>query len=127
MEISTEINKKKNIRSHIVIGAVHISELTEYLKVIYNTPDLDTEMNVFWDLRKADFSSISSEEVRSFMGFVSKQWGTGGKSKAALVVSSDFEFGMSRMYQIMMDGATSSDIAIFRNVDEANEWIEAGT
>ena len=127
MEISTEINKKKNIRSHIVIGVIDISELTEYLKEIYNSSDFDLEMNVFWDLQEADFSCISTENVSSFMGYVSKQWGTGGKSKAALVVSRDLAYGMSRMYQTLMDGATSSEIAVFRDKDKAKEWIEAET
>jgi len=49
-------------------------------------------MNVFGDLQKTDFSNISREDVRSFMEYVVKKWGTGGKSKAALVVSPDLEF-----------------------------------
>ena len=125
MEISTEINKKKNIRSHIVRGVIDISELTEYLKEIYNSSDFDPRMNVFWDLQKADFSCISSENVTSFMEYVSKQWGTEGKSKAALIVSYDLGYGMSRMYQTLMDGATSSKIAVFRDINEAKEWIGA--
>ena len=127
MKVSTEINKKKNIRSHIVRGVIDISELTEYLKEIYNSSDFDPEMNVFWDLQEADFSCISTEHVTSFMEYVSKQWGAGGKSKAALVVSRDAAYGMSRMYQTLMDGANSSEIAVFRDKDKAKEWIEAET
>ena len=127
MEISTEINKEKNMRCHIVRGVVDISELTNCLKEIYNSSDLDPDMNVFWDLQKADFSCISSENVRSFMEYVVKQWGTGGKSKAALVVSDNFGYGMSRMYQMMMEGATSSEVAVFKDINKAKEWIEAET
>ena len=127
MEISTEINKEKNIRWHIVRGVIDISELTEYLKEIYNSSDFDPELNFFWDLQEADFSCISTENVTSFMGYVSKQWGAGGKSKAALVVSRDVAYGMSRMYQTLMDGANSSEIAVFRDKNKAKEWIEAET
>lgn len=126
MEISTEINKKKNIRVHTVRGIIDINDLAGQLKEIYSSSCFDPDMNVFWDLQKADFSNVSSEDTMSFMEFVSKHWGTGGKSKAALVVSRDLEFGMSRMYQIMMEGATSSKIAVFRDTDKAKEWIEAG-
>ena len=127
MEISTEINKKNNIRRHIVRGVIDISELTESLKEIYNSPDFDSELNVFWDLQQADFSSISSEDVRSFMEYVVKLWGTGGKSRAALVVSDNLGYGMSRMYQMMMEGATSSEVAVFKDTNKAKEWIEAET
>ena len=101
MEISTEINKKKNIRCHIVRGVIDVRELTEYLKEIYNFSDFDSGMSVLWDLQEADFSSVSKEDVRSLMEYVGKQWGKGGKSKAALVVSHDLDYGLSRMYQIM--------------------------
>ena len=61
------------------------------------------------------------------MEYVVKKWGTGGKSKAALVVSPDLEFGMSRMYQMMMEGATSSKVEIFKDTNEAQEWIASET
>ena len=125
MEISTEINKKKNIRCHIVRGVIDVRELTEYLKEMYTSSDFYSGMNVLWDLQEADFSSISNEDVRSLMEYVGKQWGKGGKSKAALVVSHDLDYGLSRMYQSMMEGATSSKIDIFRDINEAKEWIEA--
>ena len=127
MDISTEINKKKNMRWHIVKGAIDLRELTDYLKEIYNSPDFDSEMNVFWDLQEADFSCVASEDIRSFRDYVYKQWGVGGKSKAALIVSRTSDYGVSRMYQIMMENVTSSKIAVFRDRNEAKEWIEAET
>ena len=127
MEISTEINKKKNIRWHIVRDIIDISEPTECLKEIYNSPDSDPEMNVFWDLQKTDLANISTEDVRSFMEYVVKQWGTGRKSKAALVVSRDLEYGISRIFQMMVEGTTSRESAVFIDINEAQEWIGAET
>jgi len=125
MDISAEIDKQKNIRWHVVRGRIDVRELAEYLKGIYASSDSNSEMNVFWDLQKADFSSVSSDDVRTFMAYVGKIWGKGGKSKAALVVSNDLDFGLSRMYQIMMEGATSSAIEVFKDKKRAKEWIEA--
>jgi hypothetical protein len=125
LEISIELDKEKNIRRHVVKGVIDVRELAEYLKGIYASSDSYTEMNVFWDLQTADFSSVSSEDVRSFMAYVSKIWGKRGKSKAALVVSSDLDFGLSRMYQILMEGATSNTVEVFKDKNEAAEWITA--
>ena len=127
MKISTEINKKKNMRLHIVKGVIDINELTEYLKEIYNSLDFDSGMNVLWDLRKADFSRVSTEEVWGFKKFVADYWGKGGKSKAALVVSHDSDYVMSIIYQNMIDKETSSEILIFKDIEKAKEWIEAET
>ena len=61
------------------------------------------------------------------MEYVVKLWGTGGKSRAALVVSDNFDYGMSRMYQMMMEGSTSSEVVVFKDINKAKEWIEAET
>ena len=122
MEISTEI--KKHVRLHNVKGLVDIGELTEYLKNIYNSPDIDLEINVFWNLQEADLSSVSAEEVRSFAEFVGRHRGKGGRGKTALVVSRDLEYGMSRMYQVLMKIQASADITIFQDINEAKEWME---
>lgn len=122
MEISTQIKNKT--RWHIVKGAINIEELTRHLKELYNSSNFDPDMNVFWDLREADFRSVSPENVHYFTNFVGQNWGKGGKSKAALVVSHDLGYGISRMYEIMMESKTSSGIAIFKDIDKAKEWID---
>ena len=75
MEISTEIDTEKNIRWHVVKGVIDLRETAEYLKGIYASSASNSEMNVFWDLQTADFSAVSSDDVRTFMAYVSKIWG----------------------------------------------------
>ena len=106
MEILTETNNKT--RWHQVKGVIDIAKLSEYLKEIYNSPDFDSETNVFWDLSRADFSLVTTEGLLSFKDFVGKHWGKDGKSKAALVVSSDPGFEKSRMYEIFMKSKSSN-------------------
>jgi hypothetical protein len=125
VEISIQIDNRKNIRWHVVKGVIDVRDLAEYLKGIYASSDTNSEMNSFWDLQNADFSSVTSDDVRVFMGYVGNIWGKGGNSKAALVVSNDLDFGLSRMFQIMMEGATSSAIEVFKDIDAAKQWIEA--
>jgi hypothetical protein len=123
MEISTEI--KKNIRWHTVRGVIDIEKLTEYLKEIYSLSNFDSEMKVFWDLQEADFTSVSTEDLQHFKEYIGKQWGKEGKSKAALVVPHDLAYGLSRMYEIMMESESSSEITVFRCKDKAKEWIKS--
>ncbi len=127
MEISTEINKKENLRCHIVRDAIDISDLTEHLNGIYNSSDFDPEMNVLWDLSNSDFSSVAMEDVWFLKKFVSNYWGTKGKSKAALVISHDSNNVMSSIYKNMMKGPTSSEIVIFRDIEKAQKWLETKT
>jgi hypothetical protein len=54
---------------------------------------------------------------------VAVHWATAGKSKAALVVSGDFEFGLSRMYEIFLESKTSNDVMVFRDIQKAMAWV----
>jgi len=121
MEITSEI--KNNVRYQVVKGVIDINELVKYLEDIYSSADFDTNIDVFWDLRLADFSSVTVEEIHSFMSFVGEHWGKEGKAKAAIVAPDDLGFGLSRMYEMLMDSETSSDIRVFRDFDQAKEWI----
>ena len=121
MEISTDI--KNNIRYQAVKGVIDIDKLIKYLEQIYKVPEFNPNMDVFWDLREADFSSVSTEAIYNFIGFVGKYWGKEKDTKAALVVSDDLGFGLSRMYEMLLETDSPSQINIFRDIDKAEEWI----
>jgi len=123
MKITTEIDKKAGLRKHKVTGDLTVESLLAELGKIYSGPDFQTDMDVLWDLRDAKFQSVSSAEVQRVSDFVAAHWGTGGKSRAALVVSRDFEFGMTRMYEIFLESRSSVRVRVFRDLDKALKWI----
>ena len=123
MEINTEI--KENIRWHTVKGVIDIAKLTDYLKQIYNSSNFDSNMDTFWNLLEADFSSVMSKDVQELSRFVREYWGKEGKSKSALIVPNDLGFGLSRMYETLSDADYSSEISIFKDIDEAKKWIKS--
>ena len=123
MNISIHIDHKAGIRQHKVTGPIDIEELKIFLKRLYAHPDFDPIMNAIWDLEEADFSEVSSSDVRSVIDVVRKYWGTEGKSKAALVVSKDVDYGLTRMYEILMSGVSASQVMVFKNMKEAHDWL----
>lgn len=125
MEIKTEINQERNIRYNIVRGGLDVRDITEYLKKIYSVSVSYSNMNVFWDLQEADFTSLTSKDVKFIMEHVSAHWGKNGENKAALVVAGDYEFGMTRMFQLMLEVETTSKVAVFKDRGAAEKWIGA--
>ena len=123
MEISIYIDPRADVREHKVSGLIDIQQLKDFLKKLYETPDFNPNMSVIWDLGEADFSAVSSSDVRSVMDLVGKYWGVGGKSKAALVVAKEVGFGLTRMYEILMSSATTSKVMVFKTMDEARKWM----
>jgi hypothetical protein len=126
MGVTTDIDKELNIRRHKVTGTLQLDELVGILGGIYKSPGFDPDMDVVWDLREADLTSFSSEDVQAVRNFVIRNWGTGGKSRAALVVSRDVEFGLTRMYEVYVESDTKSQVEVFRDMDKAVEWIRSG-
>jgi hypothetical protein len=125
MEIATQINEERNIRFHKIDGPINVDILKDTLASFYKSPDYDPDMNILWDLKDADFSSVTFEDVESLAGMIEKYWGKGEKSKAALIVSKDLGFGLSRMYELLLTGSSPNRVMVFRQYDEAEEWLEA--
>ncbi len=121
MHISTEI--KNRTRWHAVTGTINVDELIKHLQTLYQSPNFDSAMNALWDIREANSSLVTKEDVTVLIDFLVKQWGHNAKNKMALVAARDLEYGMSRMYQIMLEGQTTSKVAIFKNMQEAEDWI----
>jgi hypothetical protein len=123
MELITEIDEKVNLRRVKVTGEVAFAPVMAELERLYASPDFRPDMNVLWDLREAKVSSISSSEVQRLTDLVAQHWGTGGKSRAAFVVSRDFEFGLSRMYGIFLESRMPTQVQVFRDINEALQWV----
>jgi hypothetical protein len=123
MAITIEIDEKANLRKHTVTGNVTFDEVFAELKRVYLSPDFQPDMNSLWDITKAKVTSMSSAEIHKVSDFVAAHWGPGGKSRAALVVSTDFEFGISRMVEILLESRMSAQVQVFRDIDEALKWV----
>jgi hypothetical protein len=124
MGISTEIDRESGLRTHVITGMLTMEELVGSLDKVYSMPDFDPDMDTLWDLREADLSSFVSPQIQQVRDFVSSNWGTGGTSRAAIVVSSDENFGIMRMYEFYVEQKSESDVQAFRDYDEALTWIK---
>ena len=125
MRIVTRIDRKANLRTHTVRGIIDVPELRKTLAAFYRSSGYEPGMNSLWDLRDADFSSVMPAEVQSVMDTVRGNWGKGERGRAALLVTRDLDYGLSRMYELLMDGRTSGEIMVFRKKEEAAAWLEA--
>jgi len=126
MPILLTVDTEAGLRTHTVSGKLSLEELRKTLSEVYNSKDFDPDMNVIWDLVDADTSSFTTQDIETLIRFVSDKWGTAGTSRAALVVSKDVTFGQSRMYEMLSHRKTKSSIMVFRNKDEALNWINKG-
>ena len=125
MPITTSVEPATGARLHEVTGYLNLEELGGTLTKIYESDDFDPDQDVLWNLLKANLSAFSVDDIRQVTQLVKDNWGASDKSRAALVVARDLDFGLTRMYQQLLEGQSSGEVRIFRNVDEAIEWLSA--
>lgn len=123
MAISTTIDLETGIRMHTVTGQPQRNELFDMLRNLYSRPDFDPNRDVLWDMREADLTAFSTEDIQAIRDLAGRHWGAGGASRAALVVSTDVDFGLTRMYEMLMSASSTNEVRVFRDIDEAREWL----
>ena len=123
--ISIQTDREKGIRYHVVTGKLSLAEVSSRLGELYEDKDFDPDMHVLWDLRGADVSSFTREDIIQLKDFVKKRWGLKGRSRAAFVVSKELDYGLARMYGILLEFDSSNEVRIFNTPEEAEGWIRS--
>jgi len=124
MDIQTKIIPEHNLRKHMIVGVINVMDLRKMLKEFYESPEFDLTMNAIWDLSAADFSKVSTNQVRALADMVYHYWGQSGRSRSALVVTKNLDFGLSRMYEMLVAKSGESQVGVFRTMEEAERWIK---
>lgn len=124
MKINTRIDHQKNIRYHTILGEFDFSELTEYLEEKGKSHPEELAMDISWDLTQVDLTNVKAESVRFFANALIKILESRKAKKLALIVSSDYDFGMARMLENLVDDDLNTSFQIFRNGAEASLWLE---
>ncbi len=84
-------------------------------------------MACLWDARKASQGSLSAHDREVIARLVSERRHERGAGRTALVVSRDVDFGSARAFQQTFEGGVASHFRPFRDLDEAEEWLRAGS
>ena len=105
-----------------VTGELTFEDIKSSYEASLIRPDFQMNMNVIWGLRDADASKIYKEDVIKIARYFETYIKNGDEYKAALVVSSDLEYGLSRMYQVAV-ADLPAEIGIFRSLEEAKKWV----
>jgi hypothetical protein len=121
LDIQIRIDEGKGFRFQTVTGEVSFEELRRALASIYGGAET-LGMDSLWDLSEAEMS-ISSEEVGLLSDFVGGHWEGKGGARSALVVPEDLAFGLARMYGARLSPSLHSQIGVFRELEEALNWL----
>ncbi len=110
---------------HVVVrgvGAIGVDQLREVIRSL-SSDDLETTPHArLWDLRGADLSALRSLDIEDFAE-LSRSQGT-LRRRIAVVVTTDLQYGLTRMYESFHGETPHAAIAVFRDEAEARAWLE---
>ena len=125
MPIQRHTDPENRLTTLTAIGELLIDEILEVVDAFKDDPPA---MNILWDFRKAYLTdAFKSEFTKGIVGSAKTSVGQRRDGKTAYVASSDLVFGMCRMFttELRLEGAIHTTM-VFRDIDEALEWLEKG-
>ncbi|MCB1693732.1 MAG: hypothetical protein KDI19_13270 [Pseudomonadales bacterium] len=121
MTIEKIIDEENDLTMFVVTGEAIEEEMFGAVDSIYERAPT---RRILWDMSGADMSSVTPNQVRTFVDYSVER----GKDKidglTALVASGDLEFGFARMSGSLTElGGAPYSLNCFRTREEAIAWL----
>jgi hypothetical protein len=122
MSASYEVDSERRIIVVTVRGELGDEDLLEIHDRIRAEPKLDPSFRLLIDLRGASGRDVTMGGVQNL---IERPLLLSPQARRAIVVATDFGFGMSRMYESLRGDLTGA-IRVFRDLDQARQWLDEG-
>ena len=122
IRISKDLSKELTVFTATDEMVAH--DMIEAIETFYST---EPTRFVIWDLIEARGSSFTSEDIDRIIRIISKHANKRIEGKTVLVVTSDFAYGMSRMYKTKAEHSKIRiDYHVTRSMEDALKWLGIG-
>ena len=121
MPIFYKIDKERRFVMSSVSGVMGIAEGLAHQQKIRNDPDFDPSYSQLMDFTHATRVDLTGEDVRR----LAETTIFSPDSRRAILVRGDAEYGLARMFEILRETMGERGIRVFRDLDEALEWVLA--
>ena len=120
------IYKEDKFRVHSLTGHFDFDILFNELKNVYDDPNFDPDLNSVWDFSDvSDLEKVTPDQIQKIVSFVSWKRSRYKGMRTALVVSSKVHYGIARIYELSLESATKNNVMVFKNLDQAIDWIKS--
>ena len=121
MPLNYVIDKQRRLVTSTASGAVTYSELISHQNALKNDPDFDPTFDQLVDGTRVTKLELTTDNVRA----TARQRLFAAGSRQAFATSSEFAFGMARMFELYRDSAgTGRLVKVFNGLEAAQEWLQ---
>jgi hypothetical protein len=114
-----KIDKERKLVMSSGSGVLTIEDILMHQERLLEDPDFDSSFSQLTDFTQFAKIDITADQVR----IAAKKNIFSPRSRRALVVKNDLQYGLARMFEIHRDSAGEVGIRVFRNMDEALDWV----
>ncbi len=104
-------------------GVIDLTAINSALQSIINRADWEPGKSIIFDYSDLDFRDFSSKDMRLVSDMVVRYKNAFGSAKWAFILSSDLQFGLMRMWEIITEDRVPMNINLFKNRTDARVWI----
>ena len=121
MPLSFVIDKQSRLVISTASGAVTYSEIAAHQVGLRNHPDFDPTFDQLIDATGVKKIAVTIEEIRT----VARQRIFEAGSRQAFATSSEFAYGMARMFELYREASGSArPVRVFNSLEAAQEWLQ---
>jgi hypothetical protein len=116
-----KIDKERRLVMTTCGGVFTFADALMHQENLLKDSDFDPSFSQLVDLTQVTTLDIEAEEMRRF----AQRSVFSPDSRRALLANTDHVFGMGRMFEILRENFGERGIRVFRNLDDALEWVLA--
>ena len=124
MKYNIDVNQ---VRGQFIIqaqGDLDAKEETHIFADIIAHPKWTAQFNILFDHRHCYWGHLSINEIRN-RAYLMSEWSQNfDHRKIAIVLSGDLDFGLGRMLEAYTFEKLNGSMHIFKNIDEAESWLD---
>jgi len=115
------IDKERRLVMSTGSGVLTMTDALAHQEKLLKDPDFSPRFSQLMDLTQVTNVEFGTEDLRK----LAQRSIFSPDSRRAILVSSDVVFGLSRMFEIFRETLGETGIRVFRNLDDALEWVLA--
>jgi hypothetical protein len=119
MPATYEIDKQRRLVITTGLDQLTLAEGLAHQERLLKDPDFDPSFSQIMDLTRVTMSDIGAGDIRK----LAERNIFSPESRRAVVVSSNLVYGFGRMFEMLRETAGENGIRVFRDLDEAVDWI----
>lgn len=119
MSASYEIDKQRRLVISTALGTVTFADLLAHQDKLLKDPDFDPSFSQILDFTRVTSFDLEASDVRR----LAQRNIFSPESRRAIAAPSDAMYGLGRMFEILRENAGENGIRVFRDLDQAVDWI----